>query len=509
MSLPQRILAIWLPFLSTDRIFRQRLGRSWRFDGARATPLLVSARQGNAQRIGALDEEAGRLGLRQGLGIADARAMHPSIEIVEEDPQADRRLLEGLADWCDRYTPLVSLDGTDGLFLDITGCAHLFGGEHALMKDLLARLFHQGFEARAGLASTPGAAWAAARFRSPAVIVPGGEAELLSPLPLSALRLDAETVAGLKSVGLRTAAMVMEAPRAPIARRFGRQVILRIDQALGAVDEAISPRLPVPPLSVERRLAEPVCLVEDIERLVLLLSEALKEHLEQRGEGAERLELILFRVDGAVSRVAAGSARPLREPRRIARLFHERLSSLENSLDAGYGFDLVRLAVLTAAALDERQQDLSGDAAVVEEDAAFFADRVRARLGGQALAEPDLRQSHLPERAMGFGGGGAPLASEMPAGGADRPLRLLRRPDPIEITDPASLDFRWRRVEHSVHRKEGPERISPEWWRDEAETAVRDYYRVEDGDGRRYWMYREAASGPGEQPKWFMQGVFA
>ncbi len=506
MSLPQRILAIWLPLLSPDRVFRQRFGRAWRFDGAKRGPLLFSTRQNNTQRVGALDEEAARLGLRQGMGIADARAMHPSIEIVEEDPEADRQLLESLADWCDRYTPLVSIDGDDGLFLDITGCAHLFGGERALMKDLLARLRHQGFEARAGLASTPGAAWAAAHFRSPVVIAPGTEAELLAPLPLTALRLDAGTIAGLKSVGLRTVAMVMEAPRAPIVRRFGPQVVLRLDQALGSVDEAISPRLPVPPLSVERRLAEPVDRMEDIERLVLLLSQALKPHLEERGEGAERLELILFRVDGAVSRIATGSAVPLRESWRIAKLFHERLSALESRLDAGYGFDLARLSVVSAAPLEDRQQNLTGDTAAHEEDAAFFADRVRARLGSAALAEPDLRQSHIPERATSVAD--APLAKAIPAGMAERPLRLLRRSDPIEIIDGASLDFRWRRIDHSLHGKEGPERISPEWWRDAA-AGTRDYYRIEDQDGRRYWIYREVPQAAGEAPQWHMQGLFA
>jgi len=493
--------------MTTDRVFRQRLGRSWRFDGRRAEPLLISTRQGNAQRIAALDEAAGRLGLRPGQGIADARAMHPSIEVMEEDREADRQLIEGLAEWCDRYTPLVSVNGEDGLFLDITGCAHLFGGEKALMKDMLARLFHQGFDARAGLASTPGAAWAAARFRSPAVIAPGGERDLLAPLPLSALRLEPGAIAGLESVGLRSAAMVMNAPRAPIARRFGRQVILRIDQALGSVEEAISPRKPVPSLSVERRLAEPVSLTEDIERLVFILAQALQPHLEERGEGAERLELILFRVDGAVSRVGVGSALPLREPRRMARLFQERLATLGNTLDVGYGFDLVRLAVTTTAALGGRQATFSDGFASEGEDAAFFADRVRNRLGGKALAVPELRQSHVPERATGDNM--APLAASPPAGRAERPLRLLPHPDPVEIVDPASLDFRWRRVTHTVRRKEGPERIAPEWWRTGEDAAVRDYYRVEDEGGRRYWMYQEVPKVLGEAPRWFMQGLFA
>ncbi|MGO4832901.1 DNA polymerase Y family protein, partial [Rhizobiaceae sp. 2RAB30] len=192
---------------------RQRLGRSWRSGPARARPPLVfSHHENNTQRIAALDEQAEALRLKRGMGIADARAMHPSLDVVEADPEADRRLLESLADWCDRYTPLVALEGEDGLFLDITGCAHLFGGEKAMLDDLLLRLFHQGFSVRAGLASTPGAAWAGARFALP-VIAPGDEQEALAPLPLAALRLAPETRSGLESVGLRTAGVIMASPR--------------------------------------------------------------------------------------------------------------------------------------------------------------------------------------------------------------------------------------------------------------------------------------------------------
>ncbi|WP_292594987.1 DNA polymerase Y family protein, partial [Mesorhizobium sp.] len=298
---------------------------------------MISHRQANAQRIAALDERAEALHLKRGMGIADARAMHPSIDVVEADPEADRRLLESLADWCDRYTPLVAIDAADGLFLDVTGCTHLFGGERAMLDDILSRFFHQGFDVRAGLAATPGAAWAAARFSGDR-IVPGGEEEaLLAPLPLAALRIEPEIRASLESVGLRTAGAVMAAPRAPLARRFGRSLLLRLDQALGRLDEAVSPRLPVAPLSVERHLAEPIMLTDEIERLVKMLATTLKADLERRGEGARRLALLLFRVDGAVSRIAVGTSRPLREPLLIQKLFHERLAGLEQDIDAGYG----------------------------------------------------------------------------------------------------------------------------------------------------------------------------
>lgn len=513
MTPPQRILALWLPLLSPERIFRQRFGRSWRSRMPRGTPpLVVSRREDNTQRIAALDARASALRLKPGMGIADARAMHPAIEIVEADPDADRRLLEGLADWCDRYTPLVAVDGADGLFLDITGCAHLFGGERTLMDDLLARLLEQGFEARAGLASTPGAAWAAARFHGALVVPEGGEAELIAPLPLAALRLGPETCAGLESVGLRNAFALMRIARAPLVRRFGRSVTLRLDQVLGHVEEAISPRLPVPALSVERQLAEPVGLVEDIEALLLLLARSLKADLERRGEGAKRLQLLLFRVDGAVSRIAVGASRPLRDPAVVQKLFHERLAALQDDLDVGCGFELVRLSALVVARLDPAQADLDSRAAPPADSVALLADRVRARLGAGSLLRPVAVESHVPERAVRlvpFGEAEEEREERPPAAFLpERPIRLLRRPDPVEMVSPASLSFRWRRTVYRVVRAEGPERIAPEWWKEEAATPVRDYFRVEDEEGRRYWLFRENPPAQAE-PRWFMHGLFA
>ncbi|RRI02730.1 DNA polymerase Y family protein [Mesorhizobium tamadayense] len=492
---------------------------------------MISHRDSNAQRIAALDERAEALKLKRGMGIADARAMHPSIDVVEADPEADRRLLEGLADWCDRYTPLVAIDGEDGLFLDVTGCTHLFGGERAMQDEILTRFFQQGFDVRAGLASTPGAAWAAARFHGDRIVAGGEEEALLAPLPLSALRIAPETRASLESVGLRTAGAVMAAPRAPLARRFGATLLLRLDQALGRLDEAVSPRLPVAPLSVERHLAEPIMLTDDIERLVSRLAVALKVDLERRGEGARALALLLFRVDGAVSRIAVGTSRPMREPQLIRRLFHERLAALEQNIDAGFGFDLVRLSVLSVAAFDMLQGDLAGEVADDDADIALFADRIRARLGEAAVLKPVVVESHLPERAVTT----VPFAEapqrRMPPKQSDRtappmtifpperPVRLFRSPEPIEvpateIPEGPPMNFRWRRALYRVARAEGPERIAAEWWRQlpgEDEAPTRDYYRIEDSEGRRYWLYRQGLYSSAAQaaPRWFMHGVFA
>jgi protein ImuB len=521
---------------------------------------VISRQENNTQRIAALDEAAERLRLKPGMGIADARAMYPAIEIVAEDAEADRRLLEALADWCDRYTPLVALDGTDGLFLDITGCAHLFGGEEAMLDGLLASFFEQGFRTRAGLASTPGAAWAAARFSLPGKILQeGDERPFLESLPLAALRLEARVIASLESVGLRTVGTVLAAPRAPLARRFGAMLLLRLDQALGEVEEVISPRLPVAPFSIERHLAEPIGLIEDIERLVPLLARSLKRDLERRGEGARLFALLLFRVDGAVTRISARASLPLREPMPIARLFQERLAALGEVLDPGYGFDLVRLSAFETAALETPQADLDGEAAVASEDVALFSDRVRARLGRTAMLTPLLAESHLPERAASLvPADGEPPERKTPVApkrsvdfsparrAPERPLRLFHRPEPIdvpvtEVPEGPPLNFRWRRAMHRVARAEGPERIAPEWWlhgkpevrveakKDEdeesrekrreeaereavaAETArmTRDYFRVEDTDGHRFWIYREGLYRKDAAPRWYLQGVSA
>ena len=481
-------------------------------------PLVFSRREANTQRIAALEARADRLNLKPGMGVAEARAIHPEIEVIEADPEADQRLLHSLADWCDRYTPLVAIDGDQGLFLDITGCAHLFGGEHAMLDDLLGRLFHQGFEARAALAASPGAAWALARFgHAPGIVEAGDEAGTIAPLPLAALRIGQETVAGLASVGLRSIGAIMNLPRAPLARRFGRQMILRLDQALGRVEEPISPRLPVPVLSAERIFAEPITQIEDVEALLETLAGRLQPGLERRGEGATRLQLALFRVDGEVIRISVGASRPVRVPSRIGLLLRERLGALEGRLQTGYGYDLVRLSVLVAAPFPTEQTDLHGSSADSEGDLAHFTDRVRARLGSGAILRPRMIDSHWPEKAARLlpeSPDSRPTSPAAPlAFGQERPIRLLARPECVEVSaaevpEGPPMHFRWRRASYRVVRAEGPERIAPEWWQEEA-GDTRDYFRIEDEEGRRYWMFREGAYGAESPPRWYLQGLFA
>ncbi len=515
----RRYLSLALPHLPTDRIHRRRLGRKWRSAAPPEAPLAIVARVKSALRLAALDEPAEQLGLRQGMALADARAMIPALEAIEEDGDADRALLENLADWAERYTPLVALDPSDGLLLDITGAAHLFGGEDALLADLVARLHGQGFSTRASIADTPGAASASARFGILPVVPADGMSTMLEPLPLAALRLDRETVSAMDRVGLKRIGQIIGAPRAPLAARFGTMLIRRLDQALGVEEEAISPRRPVPALIAERRFAEPIAREDDIAATLVSLAATLAQNLEERGEGARVLELSLFRVDGHVARTAIGTSRPVRAPKLVLDLFREKFAGLGESFDAGFGFDMIRLAVNATASSDPAQIDLTGET-FAEGHLDQLIDRIGARLGPDRVGRIVARESHIPERAEsfvaaeddGFTQGKKTPAVSDPSGPIDRPLRLFARPEPVEavaeVPDGPPVRFRWRRALYRIARAEGPERIASEWWRDDEVT--RDYFRVEDSDGHRFWLFREGLYGrETTAPRWYQHGMFA
>jgi protein ImuB len=503
-------------------------------------PLAIVAKVGNALRLVAVDESARHLGLAPGTPLADARAMIPHLAVADDDPAADAALLETIADWAERYTPLVASSGqqdaaagqtgnsqearrsegpTGILLLDITGCAHLFGGEEALRADLLTRLSAQGFLARAAIADTPGAAFAAACFGHGSVIASDDTLATLSPLPLAALRLDPDIVSAMDRVGLKRIGQILAAPRAPLAARFGRELLRRLDQAVGRDEEAIDPRRPPPAFIAERRFAEPIAREEDIAAALSSLAASLAGSLERHGEGARRLEYTLFRVDGVVTRITVGAARPLREPKLILALFREKFAALGDELDAGFGFDMARLSVTVSAPLDAAQGNLTSDltgGSVGAADVEGLLDRIAARLGEDSVAVIAPRASHIPERAETLAprdtvprdasNGTAPTFAT-----AERPLRLFARPEPILVTagvpDGPPMNFRWRRAAYRVTRAEGPERIAAEWWH--AAGATRDYYRVEDETGHRFWLYRDGLYvTETTTPQWYMHGIF-
>ncbi len=508
------MLSLWLPRLPIDRIERLREVSS---------PLAVYGKRSNAELIVALDEAAERLGLHTGLALAQARAMHPHLHAIEEDAEADAALLEKIADWCLCYTPLVACDAPDGLLLDIGGCAHLYGGEEALVADLGERIARAGFAYNIAIAGTIGAAWAAAHFGEPARYACGEQRTLLAPLPLSALRLPADTVAALARVGLKCIGDIIDLPRAPLAARFGTELLRQLDRALGAEHEPLNPRLPVAPYVAEQRFPEPIAREEDVLAVIARLAARLQFALERRDDGARRLELTLFRTDGEVRRIAAGCSHPLRDPAQIRALFVERLTALSDEFDPGFGFDMARLSVLVAEPAPPGQIGIGGG----EDDAevARLVDRLSARLGTRRVRRLIAQDSHSPEiAAAAVPAQTAPADPGWPAFRhfraetdlAPRPLRLLTRPEPIEavaeVPDGPPLRFRWRRALHEVIAAEGPERIEGAWWSEHGGPA-RDYFRVEDKSGLRFWLfrsglYRDLAQGAAA-PTWFLHGTFA
>jgi protein ImuB len=514
----RRFLSLWLPRLATDRA--RRLGGV-----DKAAPLVAVAKVDNAQRLVCVDAEAARLGLSTGLSLPDARARFPALIAVEAEPAEEARLLERLCDWCSRFTPLAALDGRDGLMLDISGVAHLFEGEAALIEDCRARLSAQGISVAVGAAGNPRAASALARFSrvkiAPEPLSDKAFAKLFYDLPLAALGLDETTVADMARAGLRRIGDIALRPRAPITARFGSAPMARLDALKGLERSSIAPRFRPPDFCAERQFASPVQTIEAIEAQLRKLADDLVVLLERQAKGARRIELSLYRVDGEARRIRVGASRPLNEARAIVRLIAERLASPdEDAIDAGYGFDLMRLACLAAEPLAPSEAELErAHEAERARSLAELLDRLSARLGGRAVTRRELIEAHLPEQAEAAAPAAlreARLCGEgietVAAGAPSRPLRLFARPEPIEalaeVPDGPPLRFRWRRVLHNVAAIEGPERIAAPWWR-RAGAPTRDYFRAEDTEGRRFWLYREGLLGrETAQAKWFVHGLF-
>ena len=539
----RRFLSLWLPRLATDRARRlHRVDRN--------APLAAVAKVDNAQRLVCVDAKAARLGLTIGLSLADARARHPALVAVEASPVEEARLLDNLCDWCSRFTPLAALDRADGLMLDISGVAHLFGGEQALMDDCVGRLAALGITAAAGVAGNPRASWALARFSAqkiaPEALSDKAFAKLFHDLPLAALGLDETTVADMARAGLKRIGDIALRPRAPITARFGALPMARLDALKGLERASIAPRFAPPDFCAERRFASPVQTIEAIEATLRKLADDLVVLLERQAKGARAIELSLHRVDGEVRRIKVGASRPLNEARAMARLFAEKLASPhEDAIDAGFGVDLMRLSCLVAEPLAPSQAELErAHDAERARALADLIDRLSARLGPRAVTRRELVEAHLPDEAEAdkpatlgdarMGGIRCEERSDEAKPGAPgllppgidpgvvrhdgsniapaRPLRLFVRPEPIdalaEVPDGPPLRFRWRRLVHDVAAIEGPERIAAPWWRRPG-APTRDYFRAEDSQGRRFWLYREGLWGQETQrAKWFVHGVF-
>ena len=466
-------------------------------------------------RLVACDAAALTLGMMPGLALADARARVPELVAYDYDPQADQRLLLWLADSCELYTPTCAVDPPQGLILDITGCAHLVGEDEAtLAVELQKRLRRHGFTARTALGKTPDSARAKAKFA----------VRTISDLPVEALDMDVKTHQALRRAGLRKIADLAIRPRQPLAARFGKACTLKLARLLEEEDPHITPRRVPPVIRVERNFAEPVARTNDVLLVIEQLAGEAAVVLGERGEGGRRFEVTLFRSDGHVARLAVDTGTPTRDPALLNRLIRERIDALADPLDPGFGYDLIRLAVPVAETLANTQMGLESKVDIQAEGAALI-DRLSVRLGSDRVRNFHAGNSHMPEYASherdalsGSPTGVWPKAE--PDEPPSRPFRLFDPPQPIdviaEIPDGPPRQFRWRRKLYQVTLYEGPERIAAEWWRHKGGYEpsrgglTRDYYRVEDSEGRRFWVFRHGLYGREKiAPGWYLHGLFA
>ena len=439
----------------------------------------------------------------RGMRLADARAQLPELLTEPHEPEEDMNSLLGLCRWMERYSPWVSPDQPDGILLDVTGVPHLFGGEQRMMAEIRSRLAQYGFTARIGQGATIGAAWALARY----------EAKELAALPVEALRIDGAAAKTLRRLGLKTVGSLTAIPRASLARRFrgetiGENVLIRLDEMMGLRDEPLNPLNPPTSFMAHRALMEPVIHAEGLDIVLGSLVNLLCRDLERAGKGALRLILKLFRVDGSRANLPAGFSTPTHDPRHMLRVLKPKLEAV----DAGFGIDAMTLeARETAEAKVQQHGFLEDESTLVLEQ---LNDRVLNRHEAQFLALEEV-ESHIPERSEAAKPPARVSARPQRAGAAPRPLLIFEAPEPAKVVaavpDGPPMRLTWRRVTRRVAKAQGPERVAPEWWRLVQGERPRDYYVVEDEQGRRYWLYREGLYGePGEeQPKWFVHGLSA
>jgi protein ImuB len=459
-------------------------------------------------RLTALSRAALALGLTPNLTLADARARVPELVALDRDRGAEARMLARIMAGCVRYTPMAATEPPDGVTLDITGCSHAFGSEAALKTDLAERLDARGITACCALGDTPEQARALARF--------GHRGKNLHDLPVDALEADPAVTLALRRAGLKRIGDLASRPRKMLAARFG-DLAIRLGRLLGEQDRHISPERALPPVFAVRRFAEPIGRIEDALACLEELGSEVAQILLERHEGGRRFVARFFRSDGAIAGVEVGTGQPTRDPAMLIRLFRERVDALSDPIDPGFGFDMIRLDVGHCEALAARQDNHLAPSRY-EEDLAELIDRLSVRLGARRVHRVQPENTHIPECASSpCAPSHTPLWESTPEDEPPlRPLRLFRPPQPVgavmsEVPDGPPMRFTWRGRAYNVARWEGPERIAAEWWRRrDREGRPRDYYRVEDDAGHRFWLFRHGLHEEGSpQPDWYLHGQFA
>ena len=499
--MPRRSIAIWFRHLTTDRMIRRK-------PELKDVPFVFSAPEKGRMIVKAANLAAQSKGVNVNMVVADCRAILPQLQVLDSDPGEAEKLLGALAEWGLRYTPIVSVDLQDGLLLDITGCAHLWGGEHAYLKDIVTKLRGYGYDVRAAIADTIGAAWAICRFgHVSAIIEPGKHSEALLPLPPAALRLEPPALERLEKLGLHQVQSFISMPRKALRRRFGESFLLRLDQALGHAHETIQPIRPIEPYQERLPCMEPIRTATGIEIALRQLLEQLCLRLAKEEKGLRKCVFKGHRIDGNIQQISIGTNRPSRNVEHLFRLMEQKIQTIIPAL----GIEVFVIEATVVEDISANQDALwnfteGGNGTAIAE----LLDRVAGKLGVDTIHRYLPDEHYWPERSVKA----ATSLEEQPqkswVTGLPRPIHLLKSPEMIEVTVPMPdyppMLFRYKGVLHNISKADGPERIEQEWWLEQ--RLYRDYYCVEDKEGARYWLFRLGSYDSGD-PKWFIHGFFA
>lgn len=499
--MPRRYVAIWFRQLTTDWLVLRR-------PELKDVPFVFVTPDHGRLIITAANPVAEQHGIAPGMRAADAKAMVPGLEVIDDKPGRREKLLKGLGEWCIRYSPLVAIDSPDGLIMDVSGCDHLWGGEKEYLKEIVSRLKSKGYTVRLSIADTIGTAWAISRYGKITPIIRSGEqATAILSLPPVALRLEPHIVERAQKLGFRTIQKLINIERSALRRRFGDHFLLRLGQALGLENEALIP-IQLPPDYQERLpCMEPIRTRVGIEIAIQKLLESLCMRLQKDGKGIRTAILKGYRIDGQLEQVEIGTNQPSHSVSHLFNLFELTIAGITPALG-------IELFTLEAVKVDEvlRIQDAlwTGKKGLADQNVAELLDRVAGKVGAGTIHRYLPLEHYWPERSIK----NVPLQEKkiIPwRSNKPRPTEVLPRPELIEVTAPIPdyppMLFRYRGCIHQIRKADGPERIEREWWLDEGEH--RDYYQVEDDVGRRYWIFRSGHYAGAVSHQWFLHGFFA
>jgi protein ImuB len=468
------------------------------------TPFVFAIKEKHRHLVTFASATAAALGIRADMAVSDAKILLPSLEVIHADPDP-KDLLQRIALRFIRYSPEVAVDPPDGILVNITGCSHLWGGEEAYYQEIVGRILAGGYHVRAAIADTPGAAWAFARhLKEPAIVPPGDHRRLLPQLPPPALRLSPHTLGRLRKLGLAAIQNILNQPRQTLTPRFGKELLLRLDQAFGQVDEYLIPVIPPVPYCERLPCLDPIVTAGGIEYALTTLLGMLCHRMQRESKGLRTAVFKCYRVDHTVLELSVGTARPSYSVTHLFKLFEPKISDLEPAL----GIELFTLEALTVEEANPAQEALWGGPGGT--DLMELLDRIANKTGTDGLARYFPAQHHWPERSYVRVSVDQSNPSELWP--ADlRPFHIFDSPEPIVVTAPIPdyppMSFQYRNRLYKVAAANGPTRIESEWWIDNARP--RDYYTVEDQDGARYWIFRSGHYGEAQAARWYLHGLFA